>query len=194
MLKIGILNLQGAFNKHRKILNQIGVENIYVNKASQLKFCSGLIIPGGESTTLSNLIEKERLFKSLKDFSIKFPIFGTCAGLILMAKNNNDNLIKSLDLIDIEVSRNAYGRQVDSFIKNIDINIEKKIISTSAIFIRAPIINKVGKNVKVLSVLRGKPILVEQGNHFASTFHPELTDDKRIHEYFVSKVRKFSFE
>ena len=134
MLKIGILNLQGAFNKHRKILNQIGVENIYVNKASQLKFCSGLIIPGGESTTLSNLIEKEKLFKSLKDFSEKFPIFGTCAGLILMAKNNNDNLIKSLDLIDIEVSRNAYGRQVDSFIKNIDINIEKKIISTSAIF------------------------------------------------------------
>ena len=86
MLVIGILNLQGAFNKHRKILNQIGVENIYVNKVAELKHCSGLIIPGGESTTLSKLIEKENLFNSIKDFSIKFPIFGTCAGLILMAK------------------------------------------------------------------------------------------------------------
>ena len=194
MIVIGILNLQGAFNKHRKILNQIGVENIYVNKAAELKHCSGLIIPGGESTTLSKLIDKENLFNSIKDFSIKFPIFGTCAGLILMAKTNNDNRIKSLNLIDVEVSRNAYGRQIDSFINNIKLNLEKKIISTKAIFIRAPKIDKVGKNVTILSSYKGNPIFVQHGHHFASTFHPELTEDKTIHEFFVSKVRRFPFD
>jgi len=188
VFKIGILNLQGAFSKHKKILNKLGVKSIYVNKTSHLKRCSGLIIPGGESTTLSTLINKENLYNSLKKFSLKFPIFGTCSGLILMAKNNNDVNLISLDLIDIDVSRNAYGRQADSFIKQIDVKLGSKLISTKAVFIRAPKINKIGKNVKILSFYKNSPVFVQKDHHFASTFHPELTNDKSIHEFFVSKV------
>ena len=188
MFKVGILNLQGSFSKHKKILNQLGVKSIYVNKTSHLKDCSGLIIPGGESSTLSTLINKENLYNSLKEFSLKFPIYGTCSGLILMAKNNNDMNVISLDLIDIDVSRNAYGRQIDSFINKIDVKLGKKLISTKAVFIRAPKINKIGKNVKILSFYKNNPIFVQQDHHFASTFHPELTNDKSIHEFFVSKV------
>jgi len=150
------------------------------------------VIPGGESTTMMKLLEEEKLLGPLREFGRERPIFGTCAGAILLASSVASPPQASLGLMDIEVERNAYGRQLDSRVARLKINdhlqtqgIEGEL---EAVFIRAPIIRRVGKDAKVLASYQGDPVLVEQGRHLAATFHPELTNDSRVHLMFLRKI------
>jgi 5'-phosphate synthase pdxT subunit len=180
---IGILALQGDFEAHRRAVERAGGEAVEVRTANDLRQIDGLIIPGGESTTMLKLLREENLFSALRDFGEQKPIFGTCAGTILMAREVLHPRQESLDLMDLTVERNAYGRQIDSRIVNLDLEDQP----IEAVFIRAPIIRRAGSAVRVLLEYQHAPVLVEQGKHMAATFHPELTNDTRIHEHFVSK-------
>jgi pyridoxal 5'-phosphate synthase pdxT subunit len=184
--KIGVLALQGDFEKHEKALARAGAEPVEVRSAADLDQVDGLVIPGGESTTMLKLIEQEQMLEPLRDFGARSPIFGTCAGAILLASEVLNPHQRSLGLLDIDVERNAYGRQLDSRIARL--NPEGLDGDVEAVFIRAPIIRRVGDQVKVLASYQGDPVLVEQGRHLVATFHPELTDDPRIHRMFLEKV------
>jgi len=162
-------------------LERAGARAVEVRTADQLGQIDGLIIPGGESTTMMKLLEAENLTEAVRRFGDKKPIYGTCAGAILLAHEVTHPAQASLDLMDITVERNAYGRQIDSRIAKIDGDFE-------AVFIRAPIIKKVGREVRVLATYRGDPVWVEQGRHMVTTFHPELTDDARVHRKFLEKL------
>ncbi len=181
---IGILALQGNFSSHIQILNKLGYDSKLVKSSKDLDNIDGLIIPGGESTTMTKLIAREdRFVKSIKSFSKKHPILGTCAGLILMSKNSFDDKVINFGIIDIESERNAYGRQVHSFDTRLDLDYNSKKTSFMASFIRAPKISKVvGKNVQVICNHDGIPVAVKQGMHFATTFHPELQNEALIHQ------------
>ena len=184
--KIGVLALQGDFEKHEKALARAGAEPVEVRSAADLDQVDGLVIPGGESTTMLKLLEQEQMLDPLRDFGARRPIFGTCAGAILLASEVLNPHQRSLGLLDIDVERNAYGRQLDSRI--VRLNPEGLDGDLEAVFIRAPIIRRVGDQVKVLASYQGDPVLVEQGSHLVATFHPELTDDPRIHRMFLEKV------
>jgi 5'-phosphate synthase pdxT subunit len=184
--KIGVLALQGDFEKHEKALARAGAEPVEVRSAADLDQVDGLVIPGGESTTMLKLLEQEKMLEPLRDFGTRRPIFGTCAGAILLASEVLNPHQRSLGLLDIDVERNAYGRQLDSRIARL--NPEGLDGDLEAVFIRAPIIRRVGDQVKVLASYQGDPVLVEQGRHLVATFHPELTDDPRIHRMFLEKV------
>ncbi len=192
MLKIGILALQGAFAKHFEMVTKLGANAVYVKKPEDLADIDALIIPGGESTTMLLQIKFIDLFPALQDFSGKKPIFGTCAGLILMSKQVGADQTKDLlKALDISVERNAFGRQVESFKAEIQVNLPStSAFAYPAIFIRAPRIKQTGTDVTILADFEGEPVLVQQGNHLGSSFHPELTDDIRIHSYFLSQVKK----
>jgi 5'-phosphate synthase pdxT subunit len=186
--KVGVLALQGDFEAHGKALARAGAEPVEVRSADQLREIDGLVIPGGESTTMLKLIEQEGLFEPLRQFGQARPIFGTCAGAILLASGVTNPAQASLKLMDIDVERNAYGRQLDSRIahlkpEGVDRDLE-------AVFIRAPIIKRVGQNAKVLARYDGDPVLVEQGKHLVATFHPELTSDPSVHQLFLGKIGK----
>jgi 5'-phosphate synthase pdxT subunit len=188
--KIGVLALQGDFEAHEKALARAGAEVIQVRSVEDLEKIDGLVIPGGESTTMLKLLEEEHLLEPLLDFGRRRPIFGTCAGAILLASEVSHPPQSSLGLMDISVERNAYGRQLESRIarlqpQGLDGDLE-------AVFIRAPIIRRVGENVKVLATYQGDPVLVEQGRHLVATFHPELTGDTRIHLMFLRKVSEIA--
>lgn len=180
--KIGVLALQGDFEAHSKALDRAGAEAVEVRTAGELANVSGLVIPGGESTTMLKLLRLENLFDAIGEFGREKPIFGTCAGAILLAKDVTNPEQESLSLVDIGVERNAYGRQLDSRIARLEPD------DLEAVFIRAPVIRRVGEGVSVLARYRNDPVLVEQGRHLVATFHPELTEDPRIHELFVNKV------
>jgi 5'-phosphate synthase pdxT subunit len=184
--KIGVLALQGDFEKHEKALARAGAEPVEVRSAADLDQVDGLVIPGGESTTMLKLLEQEQMLEPLRDFGARRSIFGTCAGAILLASEVLNPHQSSLGLLDIDVERNAYGRQLDSRIARL--NPEGLDGDLEAVFIRAPIIRRVGDQVKVLASYQGDPVLVEQGRHLVATFHPELTDDPRIHRMFLEKV------
>ncbi|MBV9303296.1 MAG: pyridoxal 5'-phosphate synthase glutaminase subunit PdxT [Acidobacteriaceae bacterium] len=186
--RIGVLALQGDFEAHQHALARAGAEAIDVRTADDLNQVDGLIIPGGESTTMLKLLDMENLFEPLREFGRKKPIFGTCAGAILLASEVLNPLQESLGLMDLTVERNAYGRQIDSRIAQIELQGEP----AEAVFIRAPAIRRVGPDGKVLAKYQNSPVLVEQGKHMVATFHPELTDDARIHERFVEKVKQAS--
>ncbi|HIM09907.1 TPA: pyridoxal 5'-phosphate synthase glutaminase subunit PdxT [Candidatus Poribacteria bacterium] len=189
-MKIGILALQGGFELHAQMLAILGVDTVYVRKPDQLISCHGLIIPGGESTTLMKLMREGGLFESISDFAADKPVFGTCAGLIMLAMDSiNDNLV-TLNLIDLSVERNAYGRQIDSFIDSVEIRINGAIDSFEGVFIRAPKIVAVGEGIDILGTHSDDVVLAENDQVFVATFHPELTNDVRIHQYFVGKIRK----
>ena len=184
--RVGVLALQGDFQAHSRALARAGAQPVEVRSAGDLDGIQGLIIPGGESTTMMKLLDEEKLLDPLREFGRERPIFGTCAGAILLASNVGNPRQPSLGLMDMEVERNAYGRQLDSRIarlqpKGIEGDLE-------AVFIRAPIIRRVGKDGKVLASYQGNPVLVEQGRHLAATFHPELTDDSRVHLMFLRKI------
>ncbi len=183
-LKIGVLALQGDFEAHRKALERAGAESSEVRTAADLEAIDGLILPGGESTTMLKLLEVERLFEPLKEFGRSKPVFGTCAGAILLSSEVRHPVQPSLGLMDLTIERNGYGRQIDSRVARIDVGSK----TAEAVFIRAPIIRRVGSNVKVLATLDSAPVLVEEGKHLAATFHPELSGSERIHRYFVDKV------
>ena len=184
MKQIGVLGLQGAYAKHLAVLQQLDVQAVDVRKPGDLEECHGLIIPGGESTTMTKLINEIDMHDALLKFSVDRPVFGTCAGMILMASKVDDGRVKTLNLLDIEVERNAYGRQIDSFIDELDVTTNGQAFSMRGVFIRAPRIKNMGDGVEVLASVNGEPVLVQEGHHMAAAFHPELTGETRIHNYF----------
>lgn len=181
---IGVLALQGDYEKHQLSLERAGANQIQVRTAEDLARVSALVIPGGESSTMLRLMDYYGLFEVLQDFGRTHPIFGTCAGTILLASEVSSPAQKALGLMDIGVERNAYGRQVDSRIVVLD----STLGPLEAVFIRAPIIRRIGPGVEVLSTYNGDPVLVRQGLHLASTFHPELTDDITVHKLFLESI------
>lgn len=191
MKRIGVLALQGDFEAHRKALEEAGAEAVEVRSADELETVDGLVIPGGESTTMLKLLNLEGLFEPLRAFGERHPIFGTCAGAILVAKEVSNPSQDSLGLVDISVERNGYGRQVDSRVARLepepDLGVSGEM---EAVFIRAPIIRRVGEGVRVLARYNGDPVLLSQGRHLVATFHPELSRDRRIHRLFVSSAAR----
>jgi 5'-phosphate synthase pdxT subunit len=187
-VKIGVLALQGAAAEHIQMLSALGTEAIPVRLPSELNGLDALIIPGGESTTISKLLSDYGLMVPIRRLAKKgFPIFGTCAGLVLLAKKVPNLQPESIGVMDIEVERNAFGRQVDSF--EADLEIPALHNGTfHGVFIRAPLIEKVEGGVKVLCQLNGKPVAVRQRKLLACAFHPELTDDLRLHKYFLNMI------
>ena len=190
---IGVLALQGAFQKHIDMLNCMQISTKKVRYSADFSKIDALIIPGGESTTLSNLIVNENLSKIILEFISKKPVFGTCAGLILLSnKSQNNTKVLSLESLDIKVERNGWGRQVDSFETMINLNIDSnESFNFNGVFIRAPKIISCNAPTKVLSSLNGFPIMVRKGMILATTFHPELTDDLRIHKYFIDMIKEY---
>ena len=185
---IGVLAIQGDFAAHAEALQRIGVNAIEVRRAPDLDAVGGLIIPGGESTTMLKFIEEESLGEPIRSFArAGKSIFGTCAGAILLARKVINPRQDSLGLIDIVVERNGYGRQVDSFIGEAETKLEGGPLE--AVFIRAPRITGVGPNAEILARLNGEPILVRETNILAATFHPEVTQDTRVHCLFVDMAR-----
>ncbi len=184
--RVGVLALQGDFEAHAKALQRAGAEAVEVRSADRLKDVDALVIPGGESSTMLKLIELEHLLQPLREFGETHPVFGTCAGAILLASEVTNPPQESLGLMDIGVERNGYGRQLDSRIARLEPEgIEGGL---EAVFIRAPIIRRVGETARVLARYEGDPVLVEQGRHMVATFHPELTADPRVHKLFLEKV------
>ena len=186
MASIGVLAIQGDFLEHRKMLDSIGIESKEVRLPDELENLEGLIIPGGESTTIVQLIDIYGLRAPLVDkVNQGLAIWGTCAGMIVIAKNLKDKRPDPLGLMDIEVSRNAFGRQIDSFETDLDIQ-GMDGPPMHAIFIRAPLVTQIGTDVEILAeVDDGKPVAVKQNRIIATSFHPELTEDSRMHSMFV---------
>jgi 5'-phosphate synthase pdxT subunit len=186
--KIGILAVQGDFELHAKMLERLGSAPKLVKRAADLEGLSGLILPGGESTTMLKFFEDEGLGPAVKKFAAQGKrVFGTCAGAILLAKEVTNPPQESLGLLDIGIERNAYGRQVDSSVRRGECP-SLSDLPVEMVFIRAPIIRRVGEGVRVVGTCDGLPVLVEQGNVLAGTFHPELTEDDTIHRYFLSRT------
>jgi 5'-phosphate synthase pdxT subunit len=182
---VGILALQGDFEAHSKAVEKAGGRPVEVRTREEMEQCDGLILPGGESSTMLKLLEYEGLVEPLRAFGERKPIYGTCAGAILLAKDVSHPAQMSLGLMDIDVERNAYGRQIDSRIANVDLNSGDKF---EAVFIRAPIIRRSGPEVQVIAKYNGDPVWAEQGRHMVTTFHPELTGDVRVHRRFLEKL------
>lgn len=198
-MKIGVLAVQGAFIEHEKILARSGAEPVEVRLPEHLEGLDGLIIPGGESTTIGKVAQEWGLMEPMRAFAESGrPLWGTCAGMILMAGEVSDSVPGQplLGLMDVTVRRNAFGRQVDSFEADLEVPAlgEQSFDGAQdrpfhAVFIRAPLIERVGKGVETLAQLEdGKAVAVRQGNLLATAFHPELTDDERFHRYFLSLV------
>ncbi|ABO47264.1 pyridoxal 5'-phosphate synthase glutaminase subunit PdxT [Francisella tularensis] len=175
--KVGVLAIQGGYQKHADMFKSLGVEVKLVKFNNDFDSIDRLVIPGGESTTLLNLLNKHQIFDKLYNFCSSKPVFGTCAGSIILSKGEG-----YLNLLDLEVQRNAYGRQVDSFVADISFN-DKNI---TGVFIRAPKFIVVGNQVDILSKYQNSPVLLRQANILVSSFHPELTQDPTIHEYFLA--------
>jgi 5'-phosphate synthase pdxT subunit len=191
-MKIGVLALQGDFAEHNVMLKSLGVEAVEVRLAWQLDSIDGLIIPGGESTTIGKLATDFGLMEPLRTFGQHHAIWGTCAGAIFLSKDVS-RAQPLLGLMDIKVERNAFGRQVDSFEADLDISELKQATGTDgtfhAVFIRAPIIESVSGDAKILASLPdGRIVAAQQGHFLATSFHPELTGDNRFHKYFLSLV------
>lgn len=187
-MKIGVLALQGAVTEHIRSIHLAGGEGIPIKKVEELDAIDGLIIPGGESTTIGKLMRKYHFIEAIQQFAADGkPVFGTCAGLIVMAKQIENQEDAHLKLMDITVARNAFGRQRESF--ETDLAIKGIEEAVRAVFIRAPLITNVGPGVDVLSTYNGEIVTARQGNLLVSSFHPELTDDYRLHQYFVDMVK-----
>lgn len=192
-LTIGVLALQGAFSKHIAMLKTLGVATKEVRYPKDLEECDGLIIPGGESTTMNRQMEFIDFRKALYAFSTTKPIFGTCAGLILMSREVIANSITPMGILDVVIERNAFGRQADSFRTDIELCLAStRLKNFSAFFIRAPRIRQCGLAVQILAHYDNEPILIQQGFHLGATFHPELSDDPAIHKYFLRICSKSS--
>ena len=191
-MKIGVLALQGDFAEHIVMLKSLGVDAVEVRLAEQLDDLDGLIIPGGESTTIGKLATDFGMMKPLQTFGQQRAIWGTCAGAIFLSKDVSRKQ-PLLGLMDIKVARNAFGRQVDSFEADLDVSELKQVTGTDeafhAVFIRAPIIESVSGDAKILvSLPDGRIVAAQQGHFLATSFHPELTGDSRFHQYFLSLI------
>ncbi len=185
-MKIGVLALQGDFDAHRRRLEELGAEVVLVRKPEQFDDIDGLVIPGGESTTFLKLLGQET-FQRLREFVHRKPTFGTCAGAIMLAKDVENPHQPGLNALDITIRRNGYGRQIDSTIIETDTALGGKPLEM--VFIRAPLIEHVGKGVEVLARRANDPVLVREGSVMAATFHPELSNDKRVHEEFLKLLK-----
>ncbi|MFB6290329.1 MAG: pyridoxal 5'-phosphate synthase glutaminase subunit PdxT [Candidatus Bipolaricaulia bacterium] len=197
-MKVGVLALQGDFREHKKVLEEIGTSVNLVRRPEDLDAIDGLIIPGGESTTISKLLRKWDLFEPIRrEAKDGFPIFGTCAGLILLAREVH-NGPPTLELMDITLKRNAYGRQIESFESELEFESSGEEVtrgrSITGVFIRAPQVTRVGPNVEKLANHEGLPVLVREDNLLGATFHPELTDNYEIHEYFLTEIVNERFD
>jgi len=191
---VGVLALQGDYSKHKEILDKLKISSCEIRYSYQFNEISGLIIPGGESTTMTDLIDRNGMHKDICSFSILKPILGTCAGLIMMAKIVNDDRVKPLNILDIEVDRNAYGRQVNSFRDALSVSIGGKFEKISATFIRAPKINRMSKDIEIISSYNNEPVAIKQGMHVGLAFHPELDGITLFHEYtFVKQFNEKSY-
>lgn len=186
-MTVGVLAIQGDFDAHRKRLEELGARVVLVRRPEQLDAVDALIIPGGESTTFLKFLERNGFMERLGEFVRLKPTFGTCAGAILLASEVENPKQPSLGAIDIRVRRNAYGRQIDSFITQAPSALGNHLLEM--VFIRAPRIEHVGSDVEVLARHGGDPVLVRQGHIMATTFHPELSDDTRIHAAFLKLVQ-----
>jgi 5'-phosphate synthase pdxT subunit len=178
-LRIGVLAVQGNFREHGQMLRRLGADVVEVRKADQLEGLDGLVIPGGESTTFTRLMQLYGLDDGIRRFDR--PVFGTCAGMIVLDRNH-------VGLVDLSVRRNAFGRQVASF--ETDLPVAGLDEPVHAVFIRAPWIEEVGPGVEVLAEIDGRPVLAREGRFLVAAFHPELTDDTRLHELFLESVRE----
>jgi pyridoxal 5'-phosphate synthase pdxT subunit len=178
-MRIGVLAVQGNFREHAAMLRRLGAEPVEVRKPEQLEGLDGLIIPGGESTAIMRLVRLYGLEDAIRDFTR--PVFGTCAGMILLDRNH-------LGVLDLEVARNAYGRQVASFEADLELDGDEQPLR--GVFIRAPRVADAGSGVDVLAELDGEPVLLRDGRVLVASFHPELTDDTRVHEQFLDLVRE----
>ncbi|GAB5493539.1 MAG: pyridoxal 5'-phosphate synthase glutaminase subunit PdxT [Phototrophicaceae bacterium] len=189
MTKIGILALQGAFIEHQQRFDALGAETVQIRLPKHLEGIDGLVIPGGESTTIGKLATEYGLIEPLREFARTQATWGTCAGLIFLAKDIGIEAQPILGLMDIEVDRNAFGRQIDSFETDLDFSGLSSDAPFHAVFIRAPIVRKVSDSVEILAQLDDGGIVAVKQNHLLGTaFHPELTNDNRIHEYFYDIV------
>jgi pyridoxal 5'-phosphate synthase pdxT subunit len=178
-VRIGVLSVQGNFREHAAMLRRLGADPVEVRKPEQLEGLDGLVIPGGESTAILRLVRLYGLEDAIREFAA--PLFGTCAGMILLDRNH-------LGVVDLEVERNAYGRQVASF--EADLDLAGHDAPLRGVFIRAPRVSEAGPNVEVLAELDGEPVLLRDGRVLVASFHPELTDDTRVHERFLDLVRE----
>ena len=187
-MKIGILALQGDFNKHGLILEQLDLEPALVRYTSDLNHVNGLIIPGGESTTMTKLMDRAGLYESITSFANTNPVLGTCAGLIMMSYQAKDRRIKTLGLLDVDVERNASGRQIHSLCELLNVNINGKSQPIDATFIRAPKIVRYGPDINVLATFNESPCAVQSGLHLGLSFHPELNGITIFHEFAFKKL------
>jgi len=187
-ITVGVLALQGDYERHRQTLSRLGVRSVLVRKPEELNGIDGLVIPGGESSTFLKFLEREGFLIKLRDFVASKPAFGTCAGAILLAKEVVNPTQESLGALDIAIQRNAYGRQIDSSIITGPTKLEGPPMEM--VFIRAPRIERTGMGVEVLARREDHPVLVRQGKTLAATFHPELSSDTRVHELFVKIIRE----
>jgi pyridoxal 5'-phosphate synthase pdxT subunit len=178
-MRIGVLAVQGNFREHAVVLRGLGADVVEVRKPEQLDGLDGLVIPGGESTAIGRLIRLYGLEEAIRRFAA--PVFGTCAGMILLDRNH-------LGLVDLEVERNAYGRQVASFEADLELDGDSEPLR--GVFIRAPRVREVGANVEVLAELDGEPVLLREGRFLVASFHPELTGDPRVHERFLELIEE----
>lgn len=185
---IGVLALQGDFALHQESLEKIGVKTKTVRGPEELKDCDGIVLPGGESTTFVKLLKKTGLFEAVQNFAENRAVMGTCAGLIALANRLSNNTMETLGLIDMEVERNAYGRQVDSFVDKVKISVFLDKPEFEGVFIRAPKILSIGRSVKDLGFHGHDIVMARNDRILVTTFHPELTRDLRIHRYFIDKV------
>ena len=189
---IGILAVQGDFALHAALLDRLRVSHCLVKHSEQLNEIQGLILPGGESTTMLKFFSEEQLGQAIRRMAVEGnPVFGTCAGAILLAKEILNSQQERLGLMDIAITRNAYGRQIDSAVRRGECP-ELSAEPVEMVFIRAPIIKRVGPGVRVLGRCEGLPVLVEEENYLCATFHPELSSDTKVHEYFIEKVKRGS--
>jgi len=185
-MTIGVLAIQGDYAAHKARLEQLGAEVTLVRKPEQLDAIDGIVIPGGESSTFLNFLAERGFLEKLRDFVSTKPTFGTCAGAILLAKQVENPPQQSLAAMDIRIRRNAYGRQIDSSIREAQTKLGDKPLEM--VFIRAPKIVGTGKGVEILATAGDDPVLVRQGKIMAATFHPELSEDTRVHQEFVKMV------
>ena len=193
MAPVGILAVQGDFQAHGKALDRLGTAWRFVKKPSELNGLSGLILPGGESTTFLKFLQEEAWFEPIRRFASSRPVFGTCAGAILLAEKVENPSQDSLGLLHVTVRRNGYGRQLSSSVQTVEAEPELQIgpeagAPLEAVLIRAPVILRAAPQVQVLARLHGQAVLVREGSVLAGTFHPELTSDSRVHRYFCGMV------
>jgi pyridoxal 5'-phosphate synthase pdxT subunit len=186
-MRVGVLAIQGDYEAHKARLEQLGAEVMLVRKPEQLDSIDAIVIPGGESSTFLNFLAERGFLEKLRSFVSTKPTFGTCAGAILLAREVENPPQQSLGALDIRIRRNAYGRQIDSSIREASTKLAGGPLEM--VFIRAPKITNTGKDVEVLATERGDPVLVRQGKIMAATFHPELSDDTRVHQEFLKLVR-----